>query len=500
MSGFRRLFNFGRRQNTAQNIDLTALEREFEQIEQLDIQERQHGDMNNVFITDLLKAYPVPLKNHNKVVLPSSLLKEIHDKKVWDNRQQDKPLIFELVVADPDTADVLEETHVGVDSFTAPPGKIGLPYKTALSLTKNRGVEWLHENPLISIRLVNVPSEPQCSMKVQPRGKGFFLEDESVVQLDIKTVLELTLKDHLVLTAGDWIPLFWDGNRFELVVQELLPNNIIDVLNTDLTVEMLPSEETEQSNLEKEKAEKRVKDFMEAREARHAKILEEHAGFKDADRKAKDTVSVRIRLPKGGNLTKTFKKSSKLQVLIDLVDLELYKKKFVPMHLPPENAKFFFNFIYVKPGKGKRVIETNKLCDSTFEEICSEFEITAKSFGFSLVMIKDEPEEKEEEKDEHKIAHINNEWLKMADRLEACLEENEEEEIDLLPQEEIDEIKAKLLAVGCDEELAGKVARLYGKQVNQLIGMGYQEQLPRAAALLNDKRGDLEMVMNALLM
>lgn len=452
--------------------------------------------MNNIFVTDLLKAYPVALKNHNKVVLPQSLFKELVDKKIWDNRNKDRPLIFELSVADPDTADVLEETYVGVDNFTAPTGKIGLPYKTALSLAKERGIGWLHENPLISVRLAEIKESPQTVMKVQPRGKGFFLEDESVVQLDIRTVLELTLKDHLVLCAGDWIPLFWDGNRFELVVKDLQPENVIDVLNTDLTVEMLPSEETEQSMLEKEKAEKRVKEFMEYRETRSEELNTRYKDFKEADKKGPDSVTFRVRLPKGGQMTKTLNKNDELAVLIDLIDIELYKKNFVPMHLPPEGLNFFFNIIHALPGKGKTVIETNENALSSIKDVLEDHELTGKRFVFSLTMIKEQEDDEDEKK--HGIVYLNNDWLKMADRLETFLQETEDE-VEMMDPEEAAEIAEKLIGVGTEKALADRVARLYGKQVNELINMGYGEKLPRAAQLLSDKRGDLQLVLNTIL-
>lgn len=497
---FFKSFRFGRKRNEENNSQYRAIRAEEEAaLNATDVIETENANMNNVFVTDLLKAYPVALKNHNKVVLPQSLLKELHEKKIWDNRERDKPLIFELVVADPDTSDVLEETHVGVDTFTAPAGKIGIPYKTAMCLTKGRGVGWLHENPLVSIRLVNIKATQQSSMKVQPRGRGFFLEDESVVQLDIRTVLELTMTDHLVLTAGDWIPLFWDGNRFELVVKELEPGEVIDVLNTDLTVEMLPSEETEQSEKEKEEAERRVNGFMEYREKRNDELFDRYAGFKQEEKKAPNSVAIRVRLPKGGQLTKTLKNSDPLATLVDLIDLELYRKKFVPMHLPPEGLNFFFNLVHALPGKGKTTIDTNACAMTPIIEVLKEHELPEKMIVFSLAMIKEVDEEEGAGEDGRAITTLNNDWIRMADRLEACLQETEEE-VDLLPQEEIDEITEKLTGVGTDPELAKKVARLYGKQVNQIINMGYGETLPRAAQLLNEKRGNLQEVINSLLM
>ena len=256
---------------------------------------------------------------------------------------------------------------------------LGLPYKTAMSLTKERGVAWLQENPLISLRYVEIESSAQSSMKVQPRGKGFFLEDESVVQLDIKTVLELTLKDHLVLTAGDWIPLFWDGNRFELVVKDVQPFEFIDVLNTDLTVEMLPSEETEQSMKEKEEAQQKVKNFVDKREKRFEAKSAELNQRSDPEKTNEDSLNIRVRLPKGGAVTKRYLKTELFGVLLDSVEVELYKRKFTPMHLPPEDIEYFFNIIFTLPGRGKTVLDSNSDCSMTIEEVFAKHEIKSKT-------------------------------------------------------------------------------------------------------------------------
>lgn len=479
---------------------MLAREAEFAGANEIDQMDTAHENPTNIIIMEILRSYPVPLKNHNKVILPASLLKEIHDKKVWDHRPKDKPLLFELSVCDPDTSDILEETIVGVDNFTAPPGKIGLPYKTALSLTKEMGVGWLNQNSLVSLRYVEVPSAPQTSIKVQPRGKGFFLEDESVVQLDIKTVLELTLKDHLVLTEGDWIPLFYDSNRFDLIVTEVQPTPIIDVLNTDLTVEILPSEDYEQGLREKDAAQQRVKDFVSKREQRYEEQMSRLASFKEAEKGNPDVVNIRVKLPKGGAVTKKYLKTDLFGIVLDTVDVELYKRKFTPMHLPPENLDYFFNIVYTLPGKGKTLIRTNNSGKLTIGEVLLKHEIKSKTVSLMLEMIRDNQNEGKggDGEGRPKFISLNNEWLRMVERLETNLQENDDEP-DLLPQNEIDDITANLEAVGCDKELSARVARLYGKQVNELINMGYQDQLPRAIGILNDKRGDISEVVEKLL-
>mmetsp|Transcript_16722 Transcript_16722/g.20097 ORF Transcript_16722/g.20097 Transcript_16722/m.20097 type:complete len:116 (+) Transcript_16722:1148-1495(+) len=101
-------------------------------------------------------------------------------------------------------------------------------------------------------------------MRVQPRGSGFHSKDGTeTVNLDIKTVLEKTLKDHFVISVGDWVPIVHKNEKYELIVRDLEPENAIELLNTDLEVDILPSEDTEAEINAKAEAKAHLQRFID---------------------------------------------------------------------------------------------------------------------------------------------------------------------------------------------------------------------------------------------
>mmetsp|Transcript_1289 Transcript_1289/g.1533 ORF Transcript_1289/g.1533 Transcript_1289/m.1533 type:complete len:533 (-) Transcript_1289:1529-3127(-) len=459
-----------------------------------------------IFITDLLKAYPVEKSNSNKIVLPHSLLEEIHKKKVWDNRPPGKPLIFELSVADPVTTDVIAETHVGVDDFTAPAGKIGLPYKTALSLTKERGIGWLKENPLVFLRYVEIETTPETTMSIQPRGKGFHNDDESVVQLDIKSLLERTLKNHFVLTKEDWIPLFHEGRKYELIVQDLKPNDVIDVLNTDLTVDILPSEETSEEIEAREKASEEYKAFMSKRKSRNDEKLSKLSSNPEPAKEKKDSyVNVRVKLPKGGSPRRRFDISNQYGLILDWVETEMFKSEYLPKVLPPPELEYWFKLAVALPGK-KKTSFANEDSWKTLKQILEEKSLKqGGGLSFIVEMVKFQSAGGDEGgangSDDPLI--INNEWLRMAARLEQNIEkelaDEEREANDRLSDEEVAEMATKIEGYGIDIGIAKEVAKLYGRQVRELELMGFNgDKIAIAIPLLKDRAGNLSAVVEML--
>ena len=328
-----------------------------EELQRLEEQQAAQVQENigQVFITEMLQSYPAERANSNKIILPHSLFTEIVDKKVWDNHPAGKPIIFQLEVADPETGDVIETTFAGVEEFTAPPGKVGLPHKTALSLTKERGVGWLQENPMVFLSYVSLPTHEESFMQIQPRGRGFHGENDAVVNLDIKTILEKTLRDHIVLTRGDWIPIYHEGKWYELVVRDTRPAETLEVLNTDLEVDILPSEDTELEQTAVQEAKDKLKRFMDARNERAKAKEQKLKGVKEPPKGDKSSILVRIRLPNGKSKTRRFEIGSLFGLVMDWAEYEMYKAEFIPAELPESSPdEYWFKIVEKIPRKAAR--------------------------------------------------------------------------------------------------------------------------------------------------
>ncbi len=55
------------------------------------------------------------------------------------------------------------------------------------------------------------------------------------------------LRDSLALSEGDWIPLRHEGRTYHLVVRRLEPEPALLLLDTDVEVDLLPSEAVERA-------------------------------------------------------------------------------------------------------------------------------------------------------------------------------------------------------------------------------------------------------------
>ena len=85
---------------------------------------------------------------------------------------------------------VVASTHAGVAEFVAPEGTVGIPPKTALSLTREQGPAAL-SGMTIRVKYVRLGNHFKSFVRLQPRGHGFHKNGEEVVNIDIKTVLEV---------------------------------------------------------------------------------------------------------------------------------------------------------------------------------------------------------------------------------------------------------------------------------------------------------------------
>lgn len=482
-----------------------------EQLQRLEQQQQAQVQQNigNIFITEMLEAYPADRANSNKIILPHSMFKEIDDKKVWDNKPAGKPIIFQLEVADPETGDVIETTYAGVEDFTAPDGKVGLPHKTALSLTKERGVAWLTENPMVFLSYVNLPSHEESFMQIQPRGRGFHGEDDAVVNLDIKSILEKTLRDHIVLTRGDWIPIYHEGKWFELVVRDTRPEETLEVLNTDLEVDILPSEDTEMEQTAVQEAKDKLKRFMDARNERAKAKEQKLKGLKEPSKGDKSSILVRIRLPNGKSKQRRFEVESQFGLIMDWAEYEMYKAEFIPSELPESSPDdYWFKIVEKIPRKAARSL-TGSDAWKTMKQVMSEGEGVRSGISLIVEVLKNK-ESKDSTDQKHAVSKkepegeedtSSNEWVKAFENLQKRIEagENEVEPEETIGQSEIDELAKRLTEYGVGEDVAKDNAAKYPKQLLQLESMGYLDKMNEAIALLDTHKGGINQTINALL-
>merc|ERR550537_1005922 len=156
-------------------------------------------------------------------------------------------------------------THAGVAEFVAEEGTVGVPPRVALCLTKGAGLDSLAAVGTVEVRFIRLSRSAKSTVKFQPRGEGFHVGGKDAVRMDLEHVLMTTLRGHTALTEGDWLPIRHDGVTYELLVRELAPEPQLLLLDTDLTVEVLPSEQTE-GEIQAEE-ERKAREEAAAREA-----------------------------------------------------------------------------------------------------------------------------------------------------------------------------------------------------------------------------------------
>jgi hypothetical protein len=112
---------------------------------------------------------------------------------------------------------------------------------------------------------------------------------------------------------------------YDLVVKEVRPEPSVTLINTDMTVDLMMSEEAEAQVQAKQEEDQRLQ--RQAEEAvEQAKKLAAHAEMKAASLPAEPpaeqegVVKVQIRMPMGNPLQRRFLRSDAMQVLYDYVE------------------------------------------------------------------------------------------------------------------------------------------------------------------------------------
>lgn len=227
-----------------------------------------------------LKVVPTG-RPDDKVLLPPSCLEELERQAAWD-RVSDV-LTFRLQCP-------TGVTHCGVAEFTAQEGTIGIGVKVILSLGEPPDA--------ISVRFVALPRYDKIRVVFQPRGAGFH-GNADVVSLDLKQLLERTLNTHTTLTEHDTIMLRHANQDFYLLATKLEPETALVVLNTEMEVELSPSEAVEAEQKKKEKMEQTRLERERLREAEIERRRE--VSFPSGE-----GVKLTVRLPTGGSVNTRF--------------------------------------------------------------------------------------------------------------------------------------------------------------------------------------------------
>ncbi|RQM16830.1 hypothetical protein KXD40_005922 [Peronospora effusa] len=182
----------------------------------------------------LQQLRPVPTTGDgDKITLPVSALEELNPQNALELGVFTFELSFEdqYVTQTSGETTIKRQTHAGVLEFVADEGTVGLPPKVAASLFK-----YATEIPgSIQVRFVRLEKGTFASL--QPKGNGFCDR-----QIDFKHMLERSLKTHTTLTEGDVLFIRHGKETFEVLVSGLKPERAINILNTDLEVDMIPCE------------------------------------------------------------------------------------------------------------------------------------------------------------------------------------------------------------------------------------------------------------------
>lgn len=266
---------------------------------------------------------PVPtLREDDKLILPASVLETLERQNAL---AVGAPLTFKVVLTAGAGAGAF--THAGVAEFTAEEGTVGVPPKVALCLSKAAGLEALEQVGNISVSYTKLDRMPKCAATVQPRGVGFHLDGQNVVNIDLQKVLERSLQSHATLTEGDWIPVRHEGRSYELVVRTLEPDPALCLINTDLEINLLPSEHAEAERLAQEAAERalaaRERRKIEIEDAKRQVAAQKAASLSPEPLEgAEGVVKIIIRLPSGGSCTRRVLRSDVLRVVLNWVESE----------------------------------------------------------------------------------------------------------------------------------------------------------------------------------
>ncbi|CAD7936466.1 unnamed protein product [Amoebophrya sp. A120] len=298
-------------------------------------------------------------RTDDKLVLPPSVFQELNNHRVFEQfegqNMRGSVLTFEVTVSSASAAEpviieqvttgaagdvagtsgatststtVIATTHCGVAEFTADENTVRFGPKVLFSLMAQCG----NIKPeRVNIRYKQLSRYNRCRCTFQPKGAGFFQQAEStsansgelvgpqVVNIDLRSVLEAQLQFHTCLTENDVVPVRHENNTYYLQAKLLEPDDALLILNTEMEIDVLPSEqvEFEQKLLErKRQKEERLKAMYDEEVERRRKFEEKDlaemeelmksAGSASISASNLRPVEVQVRLPNGKAISRTF--------------------------------------------------------------------------------------------------------------------------------------------------------------------------------------------------
>eukprot|EP00930_Biecheleria_cincta_P086117 TRINITY_DN75485_c0_g1_i1.p1 TRINITY_DN75485_c0_g1~~TRINITY_DN75485_c0_g1_i1.p1 ORF type:complete len:673 (-),score=148.26 TRINITY_DN75485_c0_g1_i1:258-2276(-) len=468
---------------------------------------------DGVKYTTRLRPYPSS-RTDDKLELPPSALEELERQGAIE-----RGTLLTFAVCLPGSGSVRPgsepssssagSTHAGVAEFTAEEGTVGVPPRVALCLTKGSGLDRLDAVGQVDIRYVRLPRCAKSRVKLQPRGEGFHAGGAKTISMDLEHVLLETLRGHTALTQGDWLPIRHQGQTYELMVRELEPETELTLIDTDLTVEVLPSEQTE-ADLRAEE-ERQAREEAAAREAeRQEELRLERCRLRASQLQPEpepgpDVVQLLVRLPAGGRLSRRFSRTETLEQVLVWVESEpdalVQAGEFRvvqkwPGHCrelgPAEAGETLGSLKFAR----QEALFLQRLSDAAAEEE----EVPAAAAAETPVNIP---------ASEPSAANANDAWSQAEEQAHAVLDRrlegqgtptaaaSREPELAEIRGQELVGVFERLVALGMEPPKAAQASKRFAAQLKELGDMGFENWL-EAVELLERYNGRLLRVVNLL--
>jgi len=444
------------------------------------------------------RPIPLPSLETDKIRLPPSALEALSSAGAID---ANRVLAFELALFDDANEAIVSKTNCGVLEFTAAEGTVEVPVKAAMSLTKHLGESALGRFR-VRVRYISIDRYEKIRASVQPLGQGFHVDGVEQVNVDLKSILERVLSQQTIISEGDWIPIRHEGRTYVLGVRELWPDSQVALINTDVEIDIMPSEEFEKEIKNKVAQEQQ----REARAERAKRVL----ASLPLEPSGMDAVTIRARLPDSLTGTRKFERNTKLGMLFDWAEALLGDRD------PPARTSGLEIVQVIRPGESN-ILSWDKR------------DLTLASAGFGRVENLNfrwrvdetamEVVEEEEKSSERRSASsdASEEWVATKATAESTLDRDllkasKREEMDesVTPSSEAveqsqtmtsTEMFHLLISRGADPPAAAKVCQRYPQAVHGLIALNVLESPvsgAKAVELIEKFKGSSERIADAM--
>ena len=440
----------------------------------------------------VLKAYPIGASAEtDRIALPPSALEAIEKSFAVRGMEIPRLLTFSvsLLVAGENKCSE-NKTHAGVADFNAPEGSVGIPLKVASSLTSD-GNAVLPEGASISVRWKELPKYKETFVSLRPLGLGFHKDGDDVVQIDVESLLLRALARHATLSVNDVIPVRHDGCTFLLRAETVKPETSVVITDTDLTVDILPSEAAAIEQAHKERV-------AAAADAGEKLPPQPPAGA--------GIVEITLRLGSPGTWKRRFASFDRLARVFDWIETSIaasVEDASMQKHLLDRGS-----YSLVQAWIGHKATFGADRADASLADLglsrprlALGVEIATEASGISSMDVDNEDVD-------------DSEWARTFQEAVQSLDERimggdsslEDEDDPLLPSEvSVDPLKGDelismfktLVSAGVETRRAAAMAQKWGGQLKELMGMGFSD-FENAFATLEKYKGRIVRVVNAL--